>query len=284
MKVYGDWTVSKQLSVPKKRCQRICRKILHKNLDVIISQRKDDSMRLIITDNYKKLSRRTARHVAGQIELKPDCNLGLPTGSTPLGMYDVLVKLHQEEGLSLAEVSTFNLDEYRGLDRNHPRSFYNYMAENFFQHVDIKEENINFLDGTAGDIEQECQRFENKIATSGGIDLMVLGIGRNGHIGFNEPGKELKSNSHLAELAEETIKANQRFFQEEEEVPAQALTMGMGTILKSDRILLLASGRSKAWAVKELKKNRITPEFPASFLRVHPWVTLIIDQEAADKI
>ncbi len=241
-------------------------------------------MRLIFTDNYKMLSLRAARYLAGQIELKPDCNLGLPTGSTPLGMYDVLVRLHQEEGLSLAEVSTFNLDEYQGLGRDHPRSYYNYMKENLFQHVDIKEENINFFDGTAEDIEQECHRFENKIAASGGIDLMILGIGRNGHIGFNEPAEELRSHSHLTELAEETIKANQRFFQEEEEVPGQALTMGMGTILKSDRILLLASGQSKAWAVKELMKKRVSPRFPASFLRVHPRVTLLIDQEAADKI
>ncbi len=241
-------------------------------------------MRLIIANNYKMLSRRAARYVAGQVELKPDCNLGFPTGSTPLGMYDVLVKLHQEEGLSLVEVSTFNLDEYWGLDRTHPRSYYNYMAENFFQQVDIKEDNINFLDGTAEDVEQECHRYESKISASGGIDLIVLGIGRNGHIGFNEPAEELKSYSHLTELAEETIKANQRFFQRKDEVPRQALTMGMGTILKSDRILLLASGQSKAWAVKELMKKRISPRFPASFLRVHPRVTLIIDQEAADKI
>lgn len=245
---------------------------------------KGDKMRLIITDDFQEMSLRAARIVAGQVELKPDSNLGLPTGSTPLGLYDYLIKFHKEENLSFARTSTFNLDEYYGLGQNHPKSFYQFMKENFFQEVDLPQENINFLQGKAEDVEKECYRFENKIASSGGIDLMILGIGRNGHIGFNEPGEELKSHTHLADLAPETIKANQKFFDSEEKVPRQALTMGMGTILKSRQILLMASGKSKSWAVKELMKKRVTTEFPASFLRVHSNVILLIDQEAADRI
>jgi len=241
-------------------------------------------MRIDIVKDYKVLSEKAARYVAGFVEINPSATLGLPTGSTPLGMYERLVEIYQETELDFAGVKTFNLDEYIGLDRDHPRSYYSYLKEHFTSQVNLEPANTNFIDGNAANWEQECLDYECKIKNVGGIDLMILGIGRNGHIGFNEPAKSLAAKTHKVELAQETINANSRFFESEAEMPQKALTMGVGTILKAKNILLLANGNSKALAVEKLINGYITTEFPASLLHTHPSVRVIIDQEAANKI
>ncbi|MGM0419991.1 MAG: glucosamine-6-phosphate deaminase [Bacillota bacterium] len=241
-------------------------------------------MRLEIVKDYNQLSKKAARFAAGMIEINPQTVLGLPTGSTPLGFYQELCRFHQEEGLDFSLASTFNLDEYIGLSREHDRSFYQYLQQNFLQEVNLQAKNISFLDGNLDDWKQECRLYEEKIKKAGGIDLMVLGIGRNGHIGFNEPAEELHAYTHRVKLSPQTVEANSRFFDSKEDVPKEALTMGVGTILQADQILLLANGNSKARAIEKLLDGKITTEFPASLLHTHPAVTIIIDQEAADRI
>lgn len=241
-------------------------------------------MRVEIVKDYKQLSKKAARFAAGMIEINPQTALGLPTGSTPLGFYQELSRYHQEEGLDFSLVTTFNLDEYIGLSREHERSFYQYLQQNFIQKVNLQTKNTFFLDGNSADWKQECRLYEEKIKKAGGIDLIILGIGRNGHIGFNEPDDELQAYTHRVELAPQTVEANSRFFDSKEDVPQEAITMGVGTILQADQILLLANGNSKARAIEKLLEGKITTEFPASLLHTHPAVTIIIDQEAADRI
>ena len=241
-------------------------------------------MRIDIVKDYGKLSRKAARFVAGFVEINPQASLGLPTGSTPLGMYERLIKIYNETELDFSGIRTFNLDEYIGLDRDHPRSYYSYLKEHFTGQVNLEPANTNFIDGNAADWEQECLRYESKIQEAGGIDLMILGIGRNGHIGFNEPAKSLATKTHKVDLAQETLNANSRFFESEEKMPKKALTMGVGTILKARNILLLANGNSKALAVDKFINGEISTEFPASLLHTHLAVRVIIDHEAAEKI
>ncbi|MBF8437741.1 glucosamine-6-phosphate deaminase [Halanaerobiaceae bacterium Z-7014] len=241
-------------------------------------------MRVEIVKDYGKLSRKAARFVSGLIEMNPQAALGLPTGSTPLGLYEELVDIHEEYDLDFSYVKTFNLDEYIGLSRDHTRSYYNYLQENFIQKVNLKSRNTYFIDGKAPDKKEECNKYEEKILQVGGLDLVILGIGRNGHIGFNEPAEELIAKTHQVELAKETIEANSRFFESKEEVPQGALTMGVGTILNADQILLIANGNSKAAAIERLFSGKISTNFPASLLHTHPAVTVMIDQEAAERI
>ncbi len=241
-------------------------------------------MRVEIVKDYGKLSRKAARFVAGLIEINPQAALGLPTGSTPLGLYEELVNIYEEHDLDFSYIKTFNLDEYVGLSRDHSRSYYNYLQENFIKKVNLKSRNTYFIDGKAPDKKEECNKYEEKILKAGGLDLVILGIGRNGHIGFNEPAEELVARTHQVELAKETIEANSRFFDSEDEVPREALTMGIGTILTADQILLIANGNSKAAAIEKLFSGKISTNFPASLLHTHPAVTVMIDQEAADRI
>lgn len=241
-------------------------------------------MRFVITNTYDEMSKEAARFVAEAVKAKPDIVLGLPTGSTPIGMYKELIRLHKEEGLDFSQVTTFNLDEYRGLSSDHDQSYRYFMEDTFFKHVNIKPENINFLVGTAKDPEAECQRYEEAIEKVGGIDLMILGIGVNAHIGFNEPAKELPANSYVVQLAEETIEANSRFFERKEDVPKEALTMGVGSILRSKRIILLANGSSKKDAIYGTTNGIVTTEVPGSLLQLHQDVVLFLDKEAAAKV
>ena len=241
-------------------------------------------MKFNIVEDYGDLSRKAARIVAGQVEYDPESILGLPTGSTPLGMYDELVKFHQEEGLSFAGVTTFNLDEYIGIEPDHPGSFNHYMEENFFQHVDLDPGNAHIPDGLAEDPRQECSEYENKIAGAGGIDLQLLGIGANGHIAFIEPGSSLPFETDVVELTEQTRRANSAHFSDMSSVPEKAITMGMGTILSADKILMLINGGKKARAVEELAERKITTELPASLLHLHDDVTVLLDREAAINI
>ncbi|WP_297570328.1 glucosamine-6-phosphate deaminase [uncultured Anaerovibrio sp.] len=239
-------------------------------------------MRVIITDSYEQMGFEAAKLVAGQIYLKPNSVLGLTTGSTPLAMYERLLALHKTDGLDFSEVTTFNLDEYIGLSAYNPHSYYYYMQENFFKHININQENIYIPNGMTNDVTAEGIHYEQLIASKGGIDLQVLGIGQNAHIGFNEPDVRFVADTHMVELNEETILANSRFFNNIDEVPRCAISMGIKTIMMANRILLLANGRNKAKAIYKALCGDITPQAPASILQLHRDVVVIIDKEAAE--
>lgn len=241
-------------------------------------------MRVIITKGYAEMSREAARIIAKQVKAKPDSVLGLATGGTPVGTYKELIHLHQEEGLDFSEVTTFNLDEYYGLAPGHPQSYHYYMFDNFFNHIRINPKKIHIPDGLAKDVEAFCREYEKKIQEAGGIDLQLLGIGRDGHIAFNEPGSSLVSRTRIVALAEETIKDNARFFEREEDVPRYAISMGCGTIAEARKLLLLASGASKADAVAASIEGPVTTQITASILQMHPNAAAIIDEAAASKL
>ena len=238
-------------------------------------------MRIIVVDNYEEMSKKAARMIASQVMLKPDSVLGLATGDTPLGMYKELVKLFNNAEVDFNEVRTFNLDEYYGLSSESPHSYYSYMINNLFNHININRENINVPSGMANDINTVCIEYENKIKEAGGIDMQVLGIGGNGHIGFNEPDVNFEAETHLVNLDEQTIKANSRFFNSIEDVPVKAISMGIKTIMNSKKIILLVSGVSKAEVIEKAINGKINPNLPASILQLHNDVTIILDKEAA---
>jgi glucosamine-6-phosphate deaminase len=238
-------------------------------------------MRIVIAKSYEDMSTNAARMVAGQLYLKPNSVLGLATGSTPLNMYQELIKIHHEVGLDFSEVVTFNLDEYLGLKPEDENSYHFYMFQNFFNHINIQRNNIYIPNGLAQNIPAECQEYERKIQEQGGIDLQVLGIGVNGHIGFNEPDINFEAVTHKVKLDEETINVNARFFANIEEVPRYAISMGIKTIMNAKKILLLANGVNKAEALYRTIYKGITPETPASILQLHPDVTIIAEEGAA---
>ncbi len=238
-------------------------------------------MRIVIAKDYEDMSVRAARIVAGQLYLKPNSVLGLATGSTPLLMYQDLIRLHQEVGLDFSEAVTFNLDEYLDLSPSDEQSYRYYMFENFFKHVNIKPENIHIPSGLPQDIEAECREYDLKIKNKGGIDLQVLGIGVNAHIGFNEPDIKFEATTHKVKLDEETIQANARFFSTIEEVPKFAISMGIKTIMHAKKVLLLANGENKAEAIFNALYGGIRPEIPASILQLHQDVIVIVEEKAA---
>ena len=240
-------------------------------------------MKIYIVKSYEELSKKSANIVASQVILKPNSVLGLATGSTPEGLYKELIKLYNKEVVDFKDVNTFNLDEYYGIHRHNPQSYYYYMRNNLLDHINIEKNNINIPHGLAEDVEAHCMEYEESIKRLGGIDLQILGIGRNGHVGFNEPGDDFKANTHLVELQEETIKDNSRFFEKPEDVPTKAISMGIKTIMNARKILLIANGEGKAKAIYDTIKGPITPKVPASILQLHKDVTVIID-EAAGKL
>ncbi len=239
-------------------------------------------MRVVITDSYEQMGLEAAKIVAGQIYLKPNSVLGLATGSTPLSMYERLVAVHRTVGLDFSEVTTFNLDEYIGMGPDNPQSYHYFMQEHFFRHINIKPENVHIPNGVAQDVVAEGERYEQLIAAKGGIDLQVLGIGQNAHIGFNEPDVKFAATTHKVELDEETILANSRFFNNVDEVPRYAISMGIKTIMMAEHVILLANGRNKAKAVYKALCGDVTPEAPASILQLHRDVAVILDKEAAE--
>lgn len=243
-------------------------------------------MRVIVAADYGELSREAGRLVARQILLKEDSVLGLPTGETPLGMYCELVRMSKEGLLSLSKIATFNLDEYVGLPPSHPQSFHHYMQVHLFGALAIppEPERIHIPDGTAADLEEECRRYEEEIAHHGGIDLMVLGIGLNGHIGFNEPGSDWGTETRTVALSEETRRREAGQFGGLDLVPTQAITMGIKTIMRARKILLLTSGKEKAEVVRQVLVGPVIREVPASILQLHPDATAILDAAAASKI
>lgn len=241
-------------------------------------------MRIIVTKDYKDMSRKAANIISAQIITKPDCVLGLATGSSPIGTYDQLVEWYEKGDLDFSKVSSVNLDEYRGLDHNHDQSYYYFMHEHLFDRVNIDPANTNVPDGTEPDAEKECKRYEELIASYGGVDLQLLGLGHNGHIGFNEPAPAFDKVTHCVDLTESTIEANKRFFASADDVPRQAYTMGIGTIMKAKKILVVVSGADKADIVAKAFFGDVTPDVPASILQFHPDVTVVVDEAAAAKL
>ncbi|HET7658642.1 MAG TPA: glucosamine-6-phosphate deaminase [Bacillales bacterium] len=237
-------------------------------------------MKVIGADNYEHMSRLAAAIIFQRVHTHPSSVLGLATGSTPEGTYQQLIQNHREYGTSYKQVTTINLDEYIGLPSGHPNSFRQFMNERLFSKLDLRSEQTHLPDGTASDLDKECKRYDILIEHKGGIDLQLLGIGKNGHIGFNEPGTSFRSRTHIVTLTESTRKANARFFESLSEVPERAITMGIQTILQSKKILLLASGASKAEAIGRLLEGKVSEDFPASALNLHDDVTLIADREA----
>jgi len=241
-------------------------------------------MDVIVKDTYEEMSREAAQVVAQAIRARPNLVLGLATGSTPLGLYHELIRMHKDEGLDFSKVTSFNLDEYLGLPPTHEQSYAYFMQHNLFQHINVRPDKIYVPSGLAADVQAHCAWYEEEIARAGGIDLQVLGIGRDGHIAFNEPGSSLASRTRSVTLTRETIEDNARFFARAEDVPRFAITMGVGTILEARHCLLLANGRSKAEAVAALVEGPITAQITASALQMHPQATIILDREAAAKL
>ncbi len=241
-------------------------------------------MRIIRTENYESMSEKVAALLAAQVIAKPDCVLGLATGSTPLGAYARLAEWHRRGGLSFAGVRTVNLDEYCGLAPEHSQSYRCFMQTNLFDHVDIRWENTHVPDGLAADPAAECARYDALTAALGGMDLQLLGLGHNGHIGFNEPGPAFILPTHLVDLSESTIDANSRLFASRDEVPRQALTMGIRGIMGAKRVVVAVSGADKAGAVARSFAGPVTSEVPASILQLHPDVVLVGDRAALSKL
>lgn len=241
-------------------------------------------MRIIVTNDYEEMSKKAAHIIASQIILKPNSVLGLATGSTPIGTYKELVNLHKNKIVDFSEVTTFNLDEYYELPKDNPQSYDYYMRTNLFNYINIDDDRINIPNGMTDNIKRECTEYEKKIAAAGGIDLQLLGIGRNGHIGFNEPNDHFVVDTHLVQLDKNTIEYNSRFFDSIEQVPTKALSMGIGSIMRAKKILLLASGAEKADAIYDALKGPVTPRVPASILQLHHDVIVILDREAASKL
>lgn len=241
-------------------------------------------MRIYEAVDYKSMSRRTANIISAHVILKPDCVLGLATGSTPVGAYQQLVEWYKKGDLSFAETRSVNLDEYRGLSPHHEQSYRYFMQTNLFDHIDIKPENTYVPNGLAFDAEAECRRYNRIIRELGGIDLQLLGLGHNGHIGFNEPDHAFELETHVVDLSESTIEANKRFFASEAEVPRQALTMGIKSIMQARKILVAVSGEDKADIVLRAFTGPVVPDVPASILQMHPDVTLVGDKAALHKL
>lgn len=239
-------------------------------------------MLVVLKENSKDVGREAARIVAASVRANPRIVLGLATGSTPLGMYEELIALHKSGSLDFSKATSFNLDEYVGLTPENPQSFHYFMHSNFFSRVNFSPEKINIPDGSLrANYAEYCEGYERAIKSSGGIDLQILGIGRNGHIGFNEPNSSLASRTRLKELTLETTEDNRRFFPPGAEIPECAITMGIGTILDTRRILILATGKSKAAAVAKAIEGPISSSVSASALQLHPDVTFILDEDAA---
>jgi glucosamine-6-phosphate deaminase len=242
-------------------------------------------MLVVLVSSHEELHREAARIVGNAVRQHPAIRLGLATGNTMIGLYRELARLHREDSLDFSRVVTFNLDEYLGISPTHPHSFHYFMLENFFSHVNIDPRNVHIPDGTiTGDYEKYCASYEEDIQRAGGIDLQILGIGRNGHIGFNEPTSSFASKTRLKVLSKATVDDNRKFFSAGETVPRCAITMGIGTILATGRVLMLATGSAKAAAVAHAIEGPITSSVTASALQLHADATAILDEEAAAQL
>ena len=241
-------------------------------------------MKIYKAKDYKDMSRKAANIISAQVIMKPNCVLGLATGSTPIGTYDQLVEWYNKGDLDFSEVTTVNLDEYKGLPRTNDQSYYYFMHQHLFDRVNIDPERTNVPNGMEPDAEKECGRYEELIRSLGGVDLQLLGLGHNGHIGFNEPGEAFEKETHCVDLTESTIEANKRFSASADDVPKQAYTMGIKTIMQAKKILIVVNGENKADIVERAFFGPVTPEVPASILQLHNDVTLVGDEAALAKI
>lgn len=237
-------------------------------------------MKLIRAKNYKDMSRKAANFLSAQVILKENSVLGLATGGTSEGIYEQLAEWYRKGDIDFSAVSTVNLDEYVGLDAGNERSYRYFMHQHLFRHINIKEKNCHLPDGMAADIETECIRYDRLIEKLGGIDMQLLGIGENGHIGFNEPGEAFEQMTHCIQLKDKTIEANARYFPRKEDVPRQAVTMGVKAIMQARAIVLCASGARKADILKKVLYGPVTPEVPGSVLQMHPRLIVVADEEA----
>ena len=241
-------------------------------------------MEVTIKPSYEEMSKAAAARVADLLNAKPNAVIGMATGSTPLGLYKELVRMHKDEGLDFSQVTTFNLDEYVGLPVDHDQSYHYFMHENFFKHVNVPKQNIYIPSGTTKNFKAFCAWYENRIKECGGIDTQILGIGSDGHIAFNEPTSSLSSRTRLKTLAKPTIDDNSRFFEKREDVPIYAITMGVGTILEARELLLVANGKGKADAVAQMVEGPVTSMITASALQLHPSAHVFLDNDAAGKL
>ncbi len=241
-------------------------------------------MEVVIRPNVGEASCLAARLIAATIRKKPDAVLGLATGSTPLALYRELIRMHREDGLDFSHVTTFNLDEYLGLAPDHPASYNAFMHENLFDHINIQESRIHIPDGLTQDVVGHCAVYESDIMNAGGLDLQVLGIGGDGHIGFNEPTSSLASRTRIKTLTEETVRDNARFFSSADEVPKHVITMGIGTIMEARGCIMLAFGESKAQAVADAVEGPVTSMVPATALQFHRNAKAFLDDPAADRL
>jgi len=241
-------------------------------------------MRIIKAKDYDDMSKKAANIIASQVIMKPGAVLGLATGSTPIGTYKQLIEKYNNGDLDFSQVTTVNLDEYKGLAKDHDQSYYYFMHQNLFDHINIKPERTFLPDGTQADSDKACADYDRIIAEVGGVDLQLLGIGHNGHIGFNEPGSVFEKDTHCVDLTEKTIQANKRFFASADDVPKQAYTMGIRTIMMARKILLVASGEEKAQIIKEAFFGPVTPAVQASILQLRKHVILVADEAALSQV
>ena len=241
-------------------------------------------MRIYLEKDYEAMSRRAAHIIAAEVHRNPECVLGLATGSTPVGTYKQLIAWNQQGDLSFKGVRTVNLDEYKGLSGDHDQSYRYFMNTNLFDHIDIDKANTNVPDGLAEDAEAECAAYDKLVESMGYADLQLLGLGHNGHIGFNEPGKHFIYGCHRVQLSASTIAANQRFFPSADTVPRYAVSLGIGSIMQARQVLLLATGSNKAEAVRNALEGEVSPQWQASILRTHPNVIFLLDRPAASQL
>ena len=241
-------------------------------------------MKIIHAKDYNDLSRKAANIISAQVILKPESVLGLATGSSPLGIYRQLIIWYEKGDLDFSATTAVNLDEYCNLPPDNPQSYHAFMRQNFFDHININPARVHIPNGMASDLETECRRYDQLIQSLGGIDLQLLGIGRNAHIGFNEPDSAFAQTTHCVDLTESTIEANKRFFASADDVPRQAYTMGIGTIMRAKKILLIVNGEAKADIVAKAFFGPVTPEVPASILQLHNDVVIVGDKAALSKI
>lgn len=241
-------------------------------------------MQVYVAENYTDMSRKAANILSAQVILKPDTVMGLATGSSPVGTYQQLIEWYKKGDLDFAQVRTVNLDEYAGLAPDHSQSYRRFMQENFFDHINIPRENTHVPNGLAPDLEAECRRYNQVIQSLGGIDIQLLGMGHNGHIGFNEPGQAFELETHVVDLTDNTIEANARFFASRDEVPRQAITMGIKSIMQAQRIVMVVSGADKADIVRAAFAGPVVPQVPASILQMHPNFILVGDKAALSKL
>lgn len=240
-------------------------------------------MRIYKAADYKEMSRKAANVISAQVIMKPDCVLGLATGSSPIGTYQQIIEWYNRGDLDFTAVKSVNLDEYKGISKDNEQSYYAFMHENLFKHINIKPENTNIPDGMEPDSDKECSRYNQVIDSLGGIDLQLLGLGHNGHIGFNEPDDAFATLTHCVDLQESTIEANKRFFATIDEVPRQAYTMGIKTIMQAKKVLMIVSGEEKADILNQVINGPVTPGVPASILQMHNDVIIVADEAALSK-